>query len=140
MLREDIADMDGTVIRKRLVVIATAGADLHEIGDLRLMGIADDPRHAWNRRDLFGRSLRVTTRDENAGGRVLAMYAADRAPRVFIGGGGDGAGVQHNQIGGGSVGGSQVSASRKLRFERGAIGLRGPASEILDEKSGQISV
>jgi hypothetical protein len=129
--------MNAAMIWDRCVTIA---ANLHQIRDPRLVRIADDPRNARQRRDFFGRALRIAAGDQNARIRIFTMRAPDGASRVPIGGGSDCACVQDHQIGGGAFAGGGVSAGRELRFERGAIGLRGPASEILNEKGGQISV
>ena len=63
------------------------------------------------------------------------MHAPDGLPHIVIRGLRDGAGIQHHQVRGGAVIGRFQTLSRELRFQRRAIGLRGPASEILNEVS-----
>jgi len=62
------------------------------------------------------------------------VHAADGLPHVFIGGNRHRAGVQHHQVGGRALTRLQEAARRQRRFQRRAIRLRGPASEILDEE------
>jgi hypothetical protein len=49
--------------------------------------------------------------------------------------GGNGAGVYHHNIGC-AFGRWRVAALQQLNFERGAIGLRGATSKLLNVKSG----
>ena len=62
------------------------------------------------------------------------MHAPDGLAHVVIGGRGDGAGVEHHQVRRGALAARFQALARKQRLQRGAIGLRGPASEILNEE------
>src|ERR1019366_1790992 len=64
-----------------------------------------------------------------------SYHAPDGLPHIVIRRGRNGAGIQHHQVGDRTVVGHFQTLSRELRFQRGAIGLRGPASEILNEVS-----
>ena len=75
------------------------GAAPDQFGDLCLVGISDDPFDAGHRGQFIRRALRVTARHQDAGRGIFAMHAAHRLANVFISGLGDGAGVQHHQVG-----------------------------------------
>jgi hypothetical protein len=106
----------------------------HQFGDLRLVGIPHHPFHAGHGGQFIGRALRVASGHQDARRGVLAMHAAHGLPHVFIGGLGDGAGVQHHQVRVAALRRRFQPLGRKQRLERGAIGLGGPAAEILDEE------
>lgn len=63
------------------------------------------------------------------------MYATNGGAGILIGGGGDRTGVQNNDFGGVRRGRTVESTFGELLFNRGAIGLSGPAAKILDVKT-----
>lgn len=63
------------------------------------------------------------------------MDAADGCTSVAIGSISDGAGIEDNEFGFGRSGGSSQSTLFELAFDRGAVGLGGTASEVLDVES-----
>ena len=62
------------------------------------MGIANHPLDARQTGQFLGRALRITTGDQNARRRIIAMHAADRAAHFIVGGLRDGARVHHDQV------------------------------------------
>jgi hypothetical protein len=70
-----------------------------EISQLVLVGIADHCRHSRQRCNLLWRSLGVTTGDYDLATRILTMNATDRRTRILIGGSGNCAGVQDDNLG-----------------------------------------
>ena len=116
------------------------GRERHQVGDLRLVRVADHPLHARHRRQFFRRALRIAAGHQDARRRILAMHAADGLPHVVIRRRGDGAGVQNDEIGRGAVFGRVEPLGREERLERGAIGLRRAASEILNEVLLHLSI
>ena len=60
--------------------------------------------------------------------------------RVFIGSRRDGAGIEDDEVGRSAIFRGLEPARGEHGFERGAIGLGGAATEILNEKTAQIPV
>ena len=126
MLREDVADFDLPMIRNR-----TGG----QIRNPRLVRIADHQRHAGERGNLLGRPLRVASCHQDARQRMLAMDTPHRLPDFVVGRCGNRAGIEHDQFGFAGPGGGRESFRREAGFNRGSVGLRGAASEVLDPKA-----
>jgi len=61
------------------------------------------------------------------------MDTADGVADVLVGRACDGAGVEHHQVRGGAFDGGLQTPGRKQSLDRRAIGLGGPATEILDK-------
>ena len=71
-----------------------------EVGDLRLVRVADHPGDARQRGELFGGALGVTAGDHNARGGILSAEVANGRAGLRVGGSGDRAGVHDDDIGG----------------------------------------
>ena len=123
-LVENIADANLAVI------VRTIG---NQIGDRILVRIPNDPGHAGNSRDLFGRALRVAACDDDPCIGLRAMDAADGLAQLIVGGRGDGAGVQDNEVSFGNFVGCTETAGSETGFERSTVSLRSAASERLYE-------
>src|SRR5450432_3895766 len=105
------------------------------MSDLVFVGIAKDRGHSGESGDLGGGSLGVAAGDEDLGGGVAGVDAADGSTGGAVGVGGDGAGVEDDELGG--FGRSWLEAAvRELVGDGGAVGLRRATTEILDVKSG----
>src|SRR5262249_40536760 len=102
-----------------------------------LMGISRHQPNAWHGGQFLGRALRVAARHQDVGGGAFAMNAPDGLAKLVVGCSSDGAGIQHNQIGGGGGAGARKSASRERCFDGRSVGLRGAAAEGFDEESLQ---
>jgi hypothetical protein len=101
-----------------------------KLRELMFVGITDNEAHPRQSRDLFGGSLRIAAGNHNFRFRVLPLHAPDRRSRVCIGGGGNRAGIQHDD--GGLCRWSAKQASLfELSFQSGAVGLRSAAPEVL---------
>jgi hypothetical protein len=98
------------------------------------VGVADDPFHTGEAGEILRRALGITAGYQNPGGWVFAMHAADGLPNVVIGGGGNGTGVEDDEIGGGTVVRGTETMGCEVSMDSGAIGLGGPAAEVLDVK------
>src|SRR5260370_11448900 len=97
--------------------------------------VADHPGHSGQGSNFFRSALGVAAGDQNFRVRVSAMYAANRGTRVLIGGSGDGAGIQYNQISvSGRTGVVQTSVG-KFALDGGAICLRGATGKILQQEA-----
>src|ERR1700752_2060173 len=99
------------------------------------MRIADDLGDAGDGGVFLGGALGVASGDDDLGVGILAVDAADGGAGIVIGGGGDGAGIEHDEFGAGGGGRARESLLLKLALDRGAVGLGGAASEILDVES-----
>ncbi len=64
-----------------------------------LVRVSYHARHARQRSDLLGNTLRVAARDDDLCIRILPPRPSDRRPRILIGGRCYGAGIQHHQRG-----------------------------------------
>jgi len=96
------------------------------------MRIADDKLDSGNGGNFVRRSLRVTSGDQNLRFGIFAMDATDGSAGVLIGGCGHGAGVENNDLRVVRRAGTLQSAVEQLPLDRGSVGLRSPASEILN--------
>src|SRR5208282_1969601 len=75
------------------------GDGLEKIGDLRLVGIADDEGDSRESGKLFGGALGVAAGDDDARGGISGVEFADGVARLGVGGSGDGTGVQYDDVG-----------------------------------------
>jgi hypothetical protein len=83
---------------------------------------------------FFGGTLSVATSDNNPRSMILRADFPDRVSGLGVGSGGNGAGVHNHDIGCG-FGRSGVATLQQLNFKRGAIGLGGATSKLLNVKS-----
>lgn len=103
----------------------------YDVADAAFVGIAHNPVDALKASDFLRRALSVTASDQNAGIGVFSLCAADEIPQVLVGGGGDRAGVEDDQVRGCAMGQAFFS---KAGLKGGTVSLRGAASEILNMK------
>src|SRR5687767_14265063 len=98
------------------------------------MRVSDDPGNSGQLGDLLRRTLRVTTRNENTGRRIIPMRTSNRMAHIVVCVGSYRASVQHDEILRPCVSGGAIPASLQDGANRGSIGLRSPASEVLYDK------
>lgn len=106
----------------------------NELGNLRLVGIADDPGNAWEGGEFFRGALGIATGGDDSSGGVGGMDFADCFAGLGVRGSRNCAGVDHDEIGGGGGIGGFAAAIEELALDGSAISLRGAAAELLDEK------
>src|SRR5579863_1236187 len=111
-----------------------------QLWDSHLVRIPNYQGYAFKRGNLIGSALRVTAGDQDAGIRMLAMNAAHGLARLIVGRGCHGTRVQDDEIGFIQFPGRGQTLGNESRLDRGAIGLRRPASEILDPETVHDSV
>jgi len=92
--------------------------------------IAYDPGHTGERRQLFGRALRVATSYEDFAIRIDALQSAYRCPRVFICGRCNCASIQHYNFSVASCFGAIESAREKLALQRSPVRLGSATAKI----------
>lgn len=109
---------------------------IRERRDRVLVRITDDPGDSGKRGKFFGSALRVASGGDDARGGILAVNAADGFASFGVGGSGDGAGVEDDDVGGGVgfSGGAALCAEAVANCV--GVSLRGAAAEVLDEESG----
>jgi len=107
-----------------------------EIGNLRLVRIADDEGDAGESGEIFGGALGVTAGNENFGGGILRVDFADGVAGLRVGGGGDGAGVDDDEFGVLRGGRGSTAAVEELALDGGAVGVGGAAAELFDVEGG----
>jgi hypothetical protein len=105
------------------------------LGDLGLVGIAYDPGHSGESGQFFGSALGITTSDDNADGGVGGMKLSNGIASLSVGRGRDGAGIDDYDVGCGGRAGGGAATVEQLALEGSAIGLRGAATELLDEEA-----
>ena len=103
-------------------------------GQFRLVRIPHYPGHARELGHFFGGALGVAAGDNYARGMILRADFPDGVSSLRVRSGSNGAGVYDHDIGRG-FSRSGVAALQQLYFERGAIGLRGATSKLLNIKS-----
>ena len=109
---------------------------LQEIGDLRLVGIAHDKRDSRENRKLFWSALSVAAGDDDLRGRIGGVEFADGVARLRVGGSGDRARVQDDDVGLLAAGCEMAALFAQLPFDGGSIGLRCAAAKLFDVKRG----
>jgi len=98
------------------------------------MGITDyegNPRESSN---FFGSALSVTAGNHDARGGIGCVDFADGVAGLSVSGGGDGAGVQNDDVSFGGIGGKDAALLEQLLLDGGAVRLGGAASELLDKE------
>ncbi len=108
---------------------------MEELGNLGFVGIADDEGDTGEGGEFFGGTLGVATGDENTSGGICGMKFADGVAGLRVGGGGDGAGVEDDDVGDSWVRGKRKTLLAELALDGGAVGLRSAAAELLDKES-----
>src|SRR6185437_7935844 len=117
--------------------LGKAGTASGEAGrELGFHGIADYGGDALEPGDFIRRALGVTSGNGYFRGGMIAMQLADGEARFGIGGGGDGAGVEHHPVGGFRAAGALPAPALKVGGEGGAVGLVGAATEVAQQESG----
>ena len=116
--------------------ICGRGRLAHKRGNLALMRIADDPGDAGKRGEFFGSALRVASGGDDASGRILTVDAANGFASFGVRRGGDGTGVEDDNVGGGVGFGGGAALRVQAVANRVGVGLRGAAAEVLDEEGG----
>ena len=61
------------------------------------MRVSDDQGYAFDGGQFLGGALGVAAGDQDAGSRMVAMNFSDGLAHFVVGGGGHGAGVEHDQ-------------------------------------------
>src|SRR5713226_9133056 len=112
---------------------------INELGDMGLVGIADDPGDTGKRRQFFGSALGIATGDDHADGGVGGVKLSNGVAGLGVGRGSDGAGVDDDDVCGSGGGGSGAAAVEQLALEGGTIGLSGAATELFDEKARHLN-
>ena len=107
-----------------------------EVGDLRLVRVADYERDAGESGDFFRGALGVAAGDDDFCIWIGGMEFADSVAGLRVGGSGNGAAVDNDEIGGRGGMRQGTAAVEQLAFDRGPIGLGGAASELFDVKGG----
>src|SRR5258705_11922633 len=100
-----------------------------------LVGVADNLRNPWHRHQFFWGTLRLTSRNNDPGQRILAVNASNSRPRVLIRGSRDRAGIEDDDFCVRGSGSALQAALFELPFEGSAIRLGRAATKILYVKT-----
>ncbi len=68
------------------------------------------------------------------------MDFTDGVAGLSVGGSGDGASVDDDDVGGGGIVGDGVALGAELALDGGGVGLRGAAAELLDMEDGHLNM
>ena len=109
-----------------------------ELGDFGFVGIANDMSYSRQADEVLWGALRIATGDNNAGGGVRRVDFANGIARLRVSGGGDGAGIQDDEIRRRRIAGQSAPSFEKLALDRRAVGLSGTATELFDKESGHV--
>ena len=107
-----------------------------ELRNFRLVRIADNPGDAWKRGEFFWRALGVASGDDNASMGIVGVNLAYGIAGLGIGGRGDGASVDDDDVRRRSIDRGNAPPVAELAFERGAVSLGSAAAELFDVKRG----
>jgi hypothetical protein len=101
---------------------------------LGFVGIADYEGDAGKGGDFFGGALGVAAGNKDAGCGIGGVQFANGVASLGVCGGGNGAGVEDHDIGGGGIGSDGVALIAQLALDGGTVGLRGATAELLDKE------
>jgi hypothetical protein len=96
--------------------------------------VTDHVGDTIERGQFFRRTLSVTTGNDNLRARIRAMDLAHGVARLRVGGRGDGASVQYDDVSHRVVVNKREACCREVSAECGCVGIGGAAAEILDGK------
>ena len=96
-----------------------------------LMRITDDLTHAGQSCQFFRSALRIASGDDDPAAGILPMDTANSRPHVLVCGGGHGAGIKDDDSCLRRPTSPVQSQFLELPFDRGPVGLRSPAAEVL---------
>jgi hypothetical protein len=96
------------------------------------MRISDDQADAWERRNFLRRSLGVAAGYEYLRIRIVAVYAANGGASVLIRRRCNRASVENHDLRATRGAGTLETAIEQLPLDGSAVGLGGPASEVLN--------
>ena len=105
---------------------------------MRFVGIADDEGNSGETGDLLRGALRVTTGDNDASGRIRRVDFADGVAGLSVGGGGDGASIENNDVRRRAIERDAAALIPQLALDGGAVGLCGATAELFDVESGHV--
>jgi len=97
--------------------------------------VADDCGDTGQRGNFFGRTLCITSGDDDFGQRILPLHPPDGSAGVLIRGTRDRTSIQYDQVGAVRWSAGEA-AGFELALEGGAVGLRGAAAEVFDVEGG----
>jgi hypothetical protein len=97
--------------------------------------VPHDPGDSVERRNLFGRSLRVTARDDNPSAGVRSMDFSNRIASLRIRGSSNRASIQHYEVGRGMLTESGEACREQTAAKRGGVCIGGAAAEIFNGES-----
>src|ERR1700751_2825900 len=107
---------------------------MEELGNLGLMGVADDEGNAGESCNFFWGALGITAGYQDACGGIGEVEFADGVAGLGVSRGGDGAGVKNDDVGCGRIGRKNAALFEQLPLDGRAVGLSGAASELLDKE------
>jgi len=102
------------------------------------VGIAHDPGDTGKHGQLFWSTLGVASGNDDADGGIGGVKLSNGIAGLGVGRGGDGAGVDDDDVGDGGCDGGSAAAVEQLALEGGTIRLCGAATELFDEESGHV--
>lgn len=94
------------------------------------MAVADHGKHSRERDNFARRALRIAARHNDADVRIGALHAANVGTGIAIGFCGDGAGVDHNDIGSRGTIRRTGTEGFQSRGNCISVGLAGTAAEV----------
>ena len=104
---------------------------MQKLGDLGLMGVADDEGDAGEGGNFFRGALGITAGYQNARGWIDGVDFADGVAGLGIGGSGNCAGVKNHNVGRGRIGRESTALFTELALDGCAVCLRGTAAKLL---------
>ena len=127
--REDVTDVDFNVN----FTVELGRRFSQQLCNLRLVRVPDHHGDPGKRRDFLRRPLRIASRNHNPAIRIIPMQFPHRLSHFLICGGRHRTGIKDEKVGVVPV--SFEPVARQQRLQCRAVGLRGPAPEILNGES-----
>ncbi len=128
LLTRDVAHVDETVIRYFVRFE-------YHLGDAVLVRVAHHPLDARKAGQFFGTALGVASGDQDGRLGIAAMYASQGLPQILVGRRRDRATVQNDYFRRFDIRGGFEAFLAQGALDGRAIGLSGPATEILNEEA-----
>jgi len=105
---------------------------------LRFVGIADDPGDTGENGKVFRGALGVASGNDHAGAWISGVDFADGVAGLSVGGGGDGASIENNDVRRRAIERDAAALVPQLALDSGAVGLCGATAELFDVESGHV--
>ena len=113
---------------------------VEDFADLMLVRVPNHPADARQLSQFLGSALGVAAGNQDTAAGIFATRPADSSSHILVRFSGDGTGIQHNHFSVVSARSAAQAAAQQVALQRGSVGLRGAAAEVMHKESGHRGV